>query len=435
VSNIDFIEINNSNCTATTVHDGAGIGSGYALSGEATVRTIHIINATITASGYSGAAIGSGHGSFGDARMGELWLTGSIVRAYAQNSPGIGSGYSPDGKASLNHLVIRDCDVESVSAWNGPGIGSGIGSAVDTLEICDSKVYAEALVDGAGIGTSVAVRTGSTVRSILIERSRVAATGALGAGIGAAIADDGVSGVDQLLLKSSRLTVVGNIGIGAPTGGAVGNLALSGEMDLTCFSDSNSCFGGTPILTETSRLHATTDTEIYVDPVWANRSDFEALRLFGEYRVASQGENFGSQPMLHFGKINGLAKVSYTLTLRKVGGGEAPGTSFQIDGATAVGLIASTGSVGTFAVDIVKTGESQLGQICADNDEVGFEVGHGETFVTSVKVCGMGLMETDVLPWTWIALGASCFLLLIIGVVAYAITRRSPDTAERTRIA
>jgi hypothetical protein len=434
-STVDSIEINGTTCVAIASHDGAGIGGGYSLSGESTVGTIRIGHSTINASGYNAAAIGAGHGSFGNSSVEELSINSSMIRAFSQNGPGIGSGHAPDGEASLSRLLINCSDVTASSSWNGAGIGSGIGSTVDYLEIRASKIDATALINGAGIGSAVTVGAESRVRSLLIEGSWIAATGRMGAGIGAGESNNGVSDVAQLHIKSSRLTVVGSIGIGAPNGGSVGNLELSGEIGLTCFSEADACFSGTPILATTSRIHATTDTRTYVDPKWAKMSDFGALELFGEYRVTSQGENFGAQPMLHFGRINGLSSVPYTLTFREVSGTEKHEKSFQMDGTSAVGVIASTGMIGTFAVDIAKEGDGQVYQICEDADTTTFKIGAGETFVTTAKVCGPVEEELTGNIWVWIGLGITVGVIVVIVGVTLIVTRRSRTLVGRTKIA
>jgi hypothetical protein len=109
----------NSNCNSIIFHNGsyeargglgAGIGSGHAVGGSSSVRSVVIFDGNITStnSGSGGSGIGSGYGYYGNSSVMNLTiLNGNITsKASGYGGSGIGSGYGYYGNSNVMNLVI-----------------------------------------------------------------------------------------------------------------------------------------------------------------------------------------------------------------------------------------------------------------------------------------------------------------------------------------
>ena len=167
------INISGGTVTATSSHNGAGIGGGYRESGG----TINISGGTIIATGAAsngGAGIGSGFPYDYDylevLSGGTINISGGDITATGgEYSAGIGGGYG--GNAGT--ITITAGNITATGASGGAGIGGGLVGGAGTITITGGDITAAGTESGAGIGKGHGSGDGG---AIVISQAQVTAS-------------------------------------------------------------------------------------------------------------------------------------------------------------------------------------------------------------------------------------------------------------------
>ena len=218
----------------------AGIGSGYAETGDSAVSNITIKGGTINAaSGARAAGIGSGRATESGATSSATNITiagGSVyASSYVKNASGgaaIGSGVGVNSYAS--GISISGGTVKAISGLSGAG-GAGIGSgyaegymggdAAECSSIAKGILISGGVVEAVGGSPAPGIGSGSSVgfssaTNISISDGTVKATGATSPGIGSgsAYTESIVAGV---AISGGAVEAVGGWGSPGIGGGTI----------------------------------------------------------------------------------------------------------------------------------------------------------------------------------------------------------------------
>jgi hypothetical protein len=209
---------------------GAGIGAGYANTGESNCGPIFIRNARVEAWGSNGAGIGSAFAYKAVSRTGPITIINSNISADGQNAAGIGSGYADVGSSVTGAITINRSTIYAVGRLNAAGIGSGYSYSANsnTGPIAIRHSVVEAVGDaGAAIGSGYAESASSRIDSIFIDGGTYNLIGIGGPGIGSGEGQQGDSHVPSIEIVSGTFFIFGDTSSGIGSGcGRWGNSAV-----------------------------------------------------------------------------------------------------------------------------------------------------------------------------------------------------------------
>ena len=224
--NMGDLTITGGTITANGGKNSAGIGTGHSSSvSENAAGSITITGGNVTATGGNSAA---GIGTGANGKIESITISGGEVNANAASADEVASSqsnYKIDGGAGIGTgeagtvgtITIQNT-TEDIVAYGGgegtdsnyyghaAGIGAGWNGAIDKIEINNcSNIEAKTIGEGGvGIGSGYG---GSSVNSILIENSKVTATGGkYGSGVGSGSSN---STVGTISIKDSELQATG----------------------------------------------------------------------------------------------------------------------------------------------------------------------------------------------------------------------------------
>jgi hypothetical protein len=367
-----------------------------------------------------------------------------MLQAAGTDGAGIGTGTSTGGGSALESLLIEE-SVIYASADYGPGIGSGMAvvvggeSRVTEATIQHSAIIATGKVS-AGIGASNAVAGSSFCGSLTIVNSEVFADGDSGAGIGAAQSGGGTSYVNSIEIFDSDITADGDntypgIGGSSPMS-YVGSVKVAGtslhvagssgvestdsvtlgngtdsSISLACMSRlKNDCImSGSLRYRGVGFFNATTNTGRFFTGKWDAQSDFGGFDFWGQYQPASASDEFGTANVIHIGSVTGI-REDVPLQLKWSGGSRT------------LQWFASMMSAFTLSVPTPGSYELYAGgqQLCHDSNEALFAVGgYGESFYGKVGKCG-ALSGGAI---AGIVIGATAGLIIIVVLVWLVVKR------------
>lgn len=235
------IVVKDSTVEASSVLQGAGIGSGKAGAGPNTVSNVQILHSTVAATGGTASAgIGSGWAGAGTNTVSGIRIDSSdVTAASGYGAAGIGAGSSVNGAATASNLSIANSTVMATGGTCGAGIGSGWameGNRVENVSIADGSVQATGNAGCPGIGSGYSSSGDSELVHVVVANSKVIAQGGAsdkqtpkegaaraeedvrpdfvigaGAGIGSGLSDKGSS-------LTSDIVVSGNSNVQATAG-------------------------------------------------------------------------------------------------------------------------------------------------------------------------------------------------------------------------
>ena len=245
--NVGEIIINSGTIVAKGGARGAGIGSGYHVSGN----LIEINGGKVIAYGTEcGAGIGSGYGTSGGAigvaavgeyDSGRIHITGGEVYAAAF--------YISDFNS------INDLDTDALNAMDGgtfaAGIGGGYGSSASEIVIEGGKVYAVGSCGGAGIGAgrgtskaakynqnaycaNITIKGNADVTAIALEDTRNYKGGGAAIGTGRGVHTGGnITITDSAKVRAIATSAASALGAGAEKSPVDGTMPCAESIVIT----------------------------------------------------------------------------------------------------------------------------------------------------------------------------------------------------------
>ena len=212
-------------------HMGAGIGAGYGDSINASsVNTIDISGGTIYAKGVNASGIGGSVGfSNLTSNVKEIIIRGGVI--IAEGDTGIGGGSNPEKLTGIvQNIKISGGQINASGLYSG--IGAGIGTLLDSLEISNGEINAWCTLSGPAIGGAA----NSKIKEILITGGHITADarsttdnshGGPGIGVGSSYLSESIgysvswkrqATISNIEIKNGTVIAIGS-GYGAGIGG------------------------------------------------------------------------------------------------------------------------------------------------------------------------------------------------------------------------